>query len=426
MLVPWSMDTTSPFNLADATVQHFVYDGTEAVLEFVDTDGAGAAASSLARRYLNGPAIDMVLAQEDVAVSICAAARVLWSVTNHQGSVTAVRNNTGALVNRIFYDSFGQVEDELNPSVGFITGYTGLQRDMVTGIDRSLTRWYDPIAQRWLQEDWLGLAPDGNPYRYVGNQPTILVDLSGLCPPGSNPGIPNLPSTSIAQLNADLMHPSNYAGPFSGVSTLDSRPQFSTNYTEFDGKRFYDPFDGVSQVTTEDGKIHVGTVSKGGALKYADDVGTLIPQESALALAIDGILSIPGVNIVGWGGKWAYRAASPLLKRAGAAVGHYADNILGSAKRFLPKASKECPSVVPPKIQVTSWAQAGIDADLKSGRWVMVGGPTVMNYLKTGLWGGKLTLTTVFPFVQWKAADAPFRNFITGFVDQTSLLFPAP
>jgi RHS repeat-associated protein len=41
-------------------------------------------------------------------------------------------------------------------------------------------RWYDPLTQTFLSRDPLGLAPDVNPYRYVLNAPTILVDPSGL------------------------------------------------------------------------------------------------------------------------------------------------------------------------------------------------------------------------------------------------------
>ncbi|WP_205623898.1 hypothetical protein, partial [Pseudoalteromonas rubra] len=39
---------------------------------------------------------------------------------------------------------------------------------------------------------------------------------------------------------------------------------------------------------------------------------------------------------------------------------------------------------------VTSWAGAGQTPDLISGRWVMVGGPTLWNYSRTMLWGPQI------------------------------------
>ncbi|MBE0388795.1 hypothetical protein PLUTE_a3507 [Pseudoalteromonas luteoviolacea DSM 6061] len=39
---------------------------------------------------------------------------------------------------------------------------------------------------------------------------------------------------------------------------------------------------------------------------------------------------------------------------------------------------------------VTSWAGAGQTPDLMSGRWVMVGGPTLWNYFRTMLWGPQI------------------------------------
>lgn len=41
-------------------------------------------------------------------------------------------------------------------------------------------------------------------------------------------------------------------------------------------------------------------------------------------------------------------------------------------------------------VQVTSWAKEGIMPDLSSGRWVMKGGASWSNYVRTGLPGGKI------------------------------------
>src|SRR5262249_55313387 len=46
----------------------------------------------------------------------------------------------------------------------------------------------DAKTGRWLSQDPLGLAPDANPYRYVGNNATNLTDPDGLAPNGAGMG----------------------------------------------------------------------------------------------------------------------------------------------------------------------------------------------------------------------------------------------
>src|SRR5207249_3566830 len=60
--------------------------------------------------------------------------------------------------------------------------YTGREWDSVTQLQYSRARWYNPATGKWLSQDPLGLAPDTNPYRYVGNSPTNATDPSGEIP----------------------------------------------------------------------------------------------------------------------------------------------------------------------------------------------------------------------------------------------------
>src|SRR5262249_30876765 len=59
-----AVDAT-PLDATDAAVTHFVYDRSDVLLEFLDDDGSGPHAPVLSMRYLDGPAIDQVLAQEN-------------------------------------------------------------------------------------------------------------------------------------------------------------------------------------------------------------------------------------------------------------------------------------------------------------------------------------------------------------------------
>ena len=76
------------------------------------------------------------------------------------------------------------------------------------------------------------------------------------------------------------------------------------------------------------------------------------------------------------------------------------------------------------KIQVTSWADKGIKPDFNSGRWVMKGGPTKVNFWKSGLPGPKVVKSSKFPYFHIQKSQADFSNFITKEVPRTSLKLP--
>jgi RHS repeat-associated protein len=54
-------------------------------------------------------------------------------------------------------------------------------------------RWYDAHTGTFLSRDPLGLAPDVNPYRYVGNSPTNAIDPTGRVSVGDDPNWPPPP-----------------------------------------------------------------------------------------------------------------------------------------------------------------------------------------------------------------------------------------
>jgi RHS repeat-associated protein len=146
-----------------ATQERFVYDGDDIALVF---DGAGNQTS----RYLHGPEVDQVLAEET-------AAGMRWALADHQGSVRDVTGSQGTVLNHLTYDSYGQVTGETHPEVDFRFGYTGRERDEETGLDYYRARYFDPAPGTFVSEDPLGFgAGDANVYRYVSNSPTNYVD----------------------------------------------------------------------------------------------------------------------------------------------------------------------------------------------------------------------------------------------------------
>jgi RHS repeat-associated protein len=147
----------------------FIYDGQDIVLAL---DGEG----SLTNRYLHGPAIDQILADEQIAEE-----QLIWTLADNLGSVRDLVNNAGEVESHIDYTAFGAVETITNNLVQTLYGFTGRERDAETGLTYHRARYYDPLVGRWLSEDPIGFsAGDGNISRYVGNDPVNFVDPSGL------------------------------------------------------------------------------------------------------------------------------------------------------------------------------------------------------------------------------------------------------
>jgi RHS repeat-associated protein len=149
-------------------VQRFVYDGTNIALQF---NGAGA----LTDRYLYGPAVDQVLADES------GSGKISWLLGDDLGTVRDVIDSSGAVLDHIGYDSFGRVVGQTNPSAAPLFGFAGQVLDQATGLQYDQARYYDPSTGRFLSQDPSSFAGgDANLYRYVGNAPTDGIDPTGL------------------------------------------------------------------------------------------------------------------------------------------------------------------------------------------------------------------------------------------------------
>jgi RHS repeat-associated protein len=113
-------------------------------------------------------------------------------LTDDEGSVRQLVDNTGALQDTITYDGYGNVTAESNTSFGDRYKYTGREFDTETNLQYNHARYYDPKSGRWTSQDPLGFdAGDSNLYRYVRNGSTLADDPSGLAidfRPGSTPG----------------------------------------------------------------------------------------------------------------------------------------------------------------------------------------------------------------------------------------------
>ena len=151
-----------------ATTENFVYDGANIALVF---DEAGVQT----HRYLHGPGIDQILADE------VDSTETRWMLTDHQGTVRSVLTEGSPVANHITYDSFGNVVNQTNESITTRFGYTGRELDPETGLMYNRARYYNPQIGRFISEDPIGfMAGDANLYRYVFNSPTNFTDPTGL------------------------------------------------------------------------------------------------------------------------------------------------------------------------------------------------------------------------------------------------------
>ena len=114
----------------------------------------------------------------------------LYLHTDHLGSVDALTNEKGAVVERRSYDAFGQRRNPIwgqAPPGSFTSkitkGITGHESDDELGLVNMRGRVYDPKTGRFLTMDPIVSEPLSgqrwNPYSYTVNNPLSLVDPSG-------------------------------------------------------------------------------------------------------------------------------------------------------------------------------------------------------------------------------------------------------
>jgi YD repeat-containing protein len=98
--------------------ERYVIDRNQIALVF---DGSGVQKS----RYLYGNKTDQVLAEES-------GSQVRWLLTDHQGTVKDVIDNTGTFIDHVTYDSFGRIVNQTSP-IDLRFAYTGREWDSETG-----------------------------------------------------------------------------------------------------------------------------------------------------------------------------------------------------------------------------------------------------------------------------------------------------
>ena len=154
----------------NGTTTWTVYDGQNT---YADFSGAGA----LKMRYLYGPAIDELFARTD------SSGTTAWYLTDRLGSVRDLASTSGAALDHLAYDAYGNIVSESQPSNGDRFKWTAREWDGTTGLQFNRHRYYAPSVGRWTQLDPRGLsATDSELYGYCRNSPGSANDPQGLEP----------------------------------------------------------------------------------------------------------------------------------------------------------------------------------------------------------------------------------------------------
>jgi RHS repeat-associated protein len=143
--------------------------GTENFDTWVDLDGS----NNLTARRNYGPGFDEVASRQS------SGGTVGWYLTDRLGSVRGVTDGSGTALTTITYSGWGGVLSNSTPAQSDRYQYTAREWDAVAELRHHRAREMFDGGQ-WAQEDPQGLAPDPNPRRYAGNNPTNATDPNGM------------------------------------------------------------------------------------------------------------------------------------------------------------------------------------------------------------------------------------------------------
>ena len=153
----------------------FAYDGNQVIADLNST-------GELARSYVWGPGIDNLLSMTVYG----GTTNTYYALKDHLGSVLALTDNAGNIVESYRYDAWGRTTvygangSALTASaVGNRYCWQGREYFWKTGLYYFRARWADPVTGRWLSPDPIGIAGGLNMYAMMGNNPVNFADPQG-------------------------------------------------------------------------------------------------------------------------------------------------------------------------------------------------------------------------------------------------------
>ncbi|MBT7067384.1 MAG: hypothetical protein HN919_13855, partial [Verrucomicrobia bacterium] len=164
--------------VVNSVTNHHVYSGAHGVAD-VDANG------DLVRSFQAGPGVDNWLS---MTVHTGAMDVAYYYLTDHVGTVYAVADEEGDIVESYRYDAWGRVIGVYDANgtplaesaVGNHYLWQGRWYSWDTGLYYFRARWYDPVTGRWLSKDPIGISGGLNQYVFCGNNPVNCIDPLGL------------------------------------------------------------------------------------------------------------------------------------------------------------------------------------------------------------------------------------------------------
>ena len=189
----------------------YFYDGAEVIEE---RDGRNQVIAT----YVYGQGLDDIISMERND-------QQYFYHKDYLGSVVAITDENGNVVERYEYSPYGEVtildannNERQESAIGNRFMYTGREYDSETGLYYYRARYYDPTLGRFLQRDPIGYGDGMNLYAYVGNNPMNWIDPLGLCKQGKC-------------INSDV---SGYTGGAYDISYIRS-PDFTSSNPNVNG-----------------------------------------------------------------------------------------------------------------------------------------------------------------------------------------------
>ncbi len=243
----------------DGTITQYLYDNASIILEY-------NAANQITARYTHGPGID-----EPLALQLSSG--TYYYHADGLGSIGAMTNTSGAVVQTYIYDDFGIIKQQTGSIIQPYT-YTAREYDAETGLYYYRARYYDAKAGRFITRDPISFAGgDVNLYAYVGNNPVNRVDPEGL---RNIPGVIFGASRRVVGLSPGAIIMGNFFGSSLNLGENSSLTSvyLSANknrYQEWDENFFYDKLTGATIKVLQDDKVRICIQGSGGCYEMNAD-----------------------------------------------------------------------------------------------------------------------------------------------------------
>jgi RHS repeat-associated protein len=154
----------------NGVITRYVYDREDILFEL---DGN----NNIITEYLHGPGVDEPIA-------MIRNNQTYYYHADDLGSIIAITNSAGQVVQRYEYNSFGEITYQQDPNFVQPYTYTGREYDQESGLYYYRARYYDAKVGRFISKDpfrgYLRRPQTQNRYIYVGNNPINYRDPLGL------------------------------------------------------------------------------------------------------------------------------------------------------------------------------------------------------------------------------------------------------